>query len=217
MIAALMAALMSSLAATFNSASTLITLDVYQRIRPDASERRLVLVGRVSTVIMVGLGILWVPFIPHMSSQVYIYMQSVQAYISPPIAAVFLLGVLWPRANRWGAIASLLTGAVIGGTRFVLEVARQNPLVAETPWLAWIVHIHFLHFAVLIFVVSTLVLVLVSLATSRESPSKLVGLTFATLQEPYTALAGTRSTVIIQIVASVIVSGAILILWWYFA
>ena len=217
MIAALMAALMSSLAATFNSASTLITLDVYQRFRPDASERRLVFVGRVSTVIMVVLGILWVPFIPHMSSQVYIYMQSVQAYISPPIAAVFLIGVLWPRANRWGAIASLLTGAAIGGMRFVLEVGRQSPFVAETPWLAWIVHIHFLHFAVLIFVISTLVLVLVSLATGREPQSKLVGLTFATLQEPYTALAGTRNTVVIQIVASVIVSGAILILWWYFA
>ena len=60
-------------------------------------------------------------------------------------------------------------------------------------------------------------LVLVSLATGRESQSKLVGLTFATLQEPYTALAGTRNTVAIQIVASVIVSGAILMLWWYFA
>ncbi|HJR60976.1 MAG TPA: sodium:solute symporter [Vicinamibacterales bacterium] len=217
MIAALMAALMSSLAATFNSASTLITLDLYQRIRPNASERRLVFVGRASTVLMVGLGILWVPFIPYMSGQVYIYLQSVQAYISPPIAAVFLLGVLWPRANRWGAIASLLTGAVIGGTRFVLEVGRQNPLVAETPWLTRIVEIHFLHFAVLMFIISTLVLVGVSLATGREAESKLRGLTFATLQEPYTALAGARSTVILQIAASVIVSGTVFVLWWYFA
>ena len=217
MIAALMAALMSSLAATFNSASTLITLDVYQRLRPAAPERRLVLVGRLSTVAMVVLGILWVPFIPYMSTQVYIYMQSVQAYISPPIAAVFLLGVLWPRANRSGAIASLLTGAVIGGTRFVLEVARQQPFVAGSPWLTRIVEIHFLHFAVLIFVVSTLVLVLVSLATERERDDKLSGLTFATLREPYTALAGARSTVMIQIAASVTVSMTVIGLWWYFA
>ena len=217
MIAALMAALMSSLAATFNSASTLITLDVYQRMRPDASEKRLVFVGRVATVAMVGLGILWVPFIPYMSSQLYIYLQSVQAYISPPIAAVFLLGVLWPRANRQGAIASLITGAVIGGTRFVLEVARQNPLVADSPWLVRLIEIHFLHFAVLMFIISTLVLVVVSLATSRESEEKLRGLTFATLPMPYGALAGARSTVAIQVAASVALSATVIGLWWYFA
>ncbi len=152
-----------------------------------------------------------------MSSQLYIYMQSVQAYISPPIASVFLLGVLWPRANRFGAIASLLTGAVMGGTRFVLEVARQNPLVAGTPWLNGIVEIHFLHFAVLIFLVSTAVLVIVSLATERERDEKLRGLTFATLQEPYTALAGARTTVSIQIAASAIVSMMVIGLWWHFA
>jgi solute:Na+ symporter, SSS family len=217
MIAALMAALMSSLAATFNSASTLITLDVYQRLRPAASERTLVFVGRMVTLLMVVLGILWVPFIPYLSSQVYIYLQSVQAYISPPIAAVFLLGVLWPRANRAGAIASLLTGGVIGATRFVLEVGRQNPLVAGTPWLTRIVEIHFLHFAILMFVISTLVLVIVSLSTVRESEEKLRGLTFATLEEPYTALAGARSTVVIQMAASVVVSALVIGLWVYFA
>lgn len=217
MIAALMAALMSSLAATFNSASTLVTLDVYQRLRPQATERRLVLVGRLVTVLMVVLGILWVPFIPYMSSQVYIYLQSVQAYISPPIAAVFLLGVFWPRANRAGAIASLLTGAVIGGSRFVLEVGRENPMVAGSPWLTRIVEIHFLHFAVLMFIISTLVLVIVSLVTSRESEAQLRGLTFATLEEPYTGLAGAKTTVTIQLAASVIVSVAVLALWVYFA
>jgi solute:Na+ symporter, SSS family len=217
MIAALMAALMSSLAATFNSASTLITLDVYKRVRPDASDPTLVTVGRLATLLMVVLGILWVPFIPFMSSQLYIYMQSVQAYISPPIAAVFLLGVLWPRANRQGAIASLLTGAVIGGTRFLLEVGRQSPLVAESAWLTGIVEIHFLHFAVLIFIVSIAVLVGVSLATSREPAAKLSGLTFATLDHPYTGLAGARSTVAIQIAASVVVSLTVVGLWWHFA
>jgi SSS family solute:Na+ symporter len=141
----------------------------------------------------------------------------VQAYISPPIAAVFLLGVLWPGANRFGAIASLLTGAVIGGTRFVLEVARANPLVAETPWLMRTVEIHFLHFAVLMFVISTVVLVVVSLATTRESEEKLAGLTFATQTMPYAALAGARSTVAVQIAASMVVSLLVIGLWWYFA
>ena len=217
MVAALMAALMSSLAATFNSASTLITLDVYRRFRPNASERTLVNVGRVATILMVGLGILWVPFIPYLSTQVYIYLQSVQAYISPPIAAVFLVGVFWPRANRWGALASLLTGAVMGITRFVLEVLRENAFVAGSPALTRTVEIHFLHFAVLMFVVSTIVLVGVSLATNREPDEKLRGLTFATLKEPYTARAGTRATVITQVTASIAVAVLVIGLWWWFA
>ena len=217
MIAALMAALMSSLAATFNSASTLITLDVYKRMRPDAGDRALVTVGRLSTVLMVLLGILWVPFIPFMSSQLYIYMQSVQAYISPPIAAVFLLGVLWPRANRQGAIASLLTGAAIGGTRFLLEVGRQAPFVRDSPLLRGIVEIHFLHFAILIFVVSVAVLVAVSLATARESDRKLSGLTFATLEHAYSAPGGARGAVAVQAVASVVVALTVIALWWHFA
>ncbi|MEX2273132.1 MAG: sodium:solute symporter, partial [Vicinamibacterales bacterium] len=217
MIAALMAALMSSLAATFNSASTLVTLDVYQRMRPDASERRLVFVGRMVTVVMVVLGILWVPFIPYLSSQVYIYLQSVQAYISPPIAAVFLIGVLWPRANRAGAIASLLTGAVIGAARFLLEVGRETALVSGNAVLTRIVEIHFLHFAVLMFIISTIVLVVVSLATARESEAQLRGLTFATLEERYTAMAGKRGTVAAQVAASVAVSAGVIALWIHFA
>ena len=217
MIAALMAALMSSLAATFNSASTLFTLDVYQRLRPHASDRTLVFVGRVVTVVMVVLGMMWVPFIPHMSSQVYIYLQSVQAYISPPIAAVFLIGVFWPRANRHGAIASLITGAVIGGTRFLLEVGRHHPLVTDAPWLTRIIEIHFLHFAILMFIISTLVLVIVSLATAKESDAQLRGLTFRTLDEPYSGLAGTRGTVAVQVAASAAVSAAVIALWVHFA
>ena len=113
MVAALLAALMSSLSATFNSASTLVTLDVYKKLKPGATERQLVTVGRLFTVVMVALGIAWVPFIQYLSTEVYIYLQSVQAYISPPIAAVFLLGVTWPRANRHGAIAALASGAVL--------------------------------------------------------------------------------------------------------
>ena len=130
MVAALMAALMSSLAATFNSASTLVTFDVYKKVRPDASEKQLVGVGRIVTVVMVGLSMLWVPFIKYLSSEVYIYLQSVQAYISPPIAAVFLVGVFWPRANRFGAIASLVVGAVLGAARFLSELNRGSALVS---------------------------------------------------------------------------------------
>ena len=88
--------------------------------------------GRIVTVVMVVLGMLWVPFIKYLSSEVYIYLQSVQAYISPPIAAVFLFGVFWPRANRYGAIAALVVGAVLGAARFILELNRGSAL-AQAP------------------------------------------------------------------------------------
>ncbi|HEY6945387.1 MAG TPA: sodium:solute symporter, partial [Candidatus Acidoferrum sp.] len=124
-MAALLAAVMGAMSSVFNSASTLVTLDFYKKIRPQASESQLVNFGRVATGIMVLLGLLWVPFIHYISSQLYIYLQSVQAYISPPIAACFVLGILWPRLNGSGAITSLLAGFVLGATRFILELADR--------------------------------------------------------------------------------------------
>jgi solute:Na+ symporter, SSS family len=215
MVAALMAALMSSLSATFNSSSTLITFDFYKKFHPTASERQLVNVGRLATVAMVVLGILWVPFITSMNPQMYVYLQSVQAYVSPPIAAVFLLGVLWPRANRHGAIAALIVGAVIGGTRFVLEVLRGSAFVSGSPLLAGFVSINFLHIAVIIFLVSTLVLVGVSLATTAESMAKLRGLTFATIEGGYAA--GTaRQTFAMQAILSICLAAFVIGLWIWF-
>ena len=102
-LAGMLAALMSSLASAFNSCSTLLTWDVYRKLNPNATEKRLVQVGRVSTVFLVGLGLAWIPFMKYISPQLYIYLQSVQAYIAPPIAACFLLGVLMPRLNGTGA------------------------------------------------------------------------------------------------------------------
>jgi SSS family solute:Na+ symporter len=218
MVAALMAALMSSLAATFNSASTLVTFDVYRTLRPAATEKQLVQVGRIVTVAMVGLSMLWVPFIRYLSSEVYIYLQSVQAYISPPIAAVFLLGVLWPRANRQGAIASLLAGAVLGAARFILELNRGSALVSNSPALSWFVGVNFLHFAILIFVVSTALLVTVSLATQPEAREKLRGLTFQTLEQSYRP-ADPRARVYFtwNFVATIVLAATVGGLWAYFA
>src|SRR5208282_2365001 len=126
MIAALLAALMGAMSSVFNSSSTLVTLDFYKKLRPQASESQLVTIGRVATGVMVVLGLLWVPFIHLLSAQLYIYLQSVQAYISPPIAVCFIFGILWPRLNGQGAISSLLTGFVLGSTRFTLEVLDKT-------------------------------------------------------------------------------------------
>ena len=217
MVAALLAALMSSLSATFNSASTLITFDVYKKLNPNASEARLVTVGRLFTVVMVVLGILWVPFIQYLSAEVYIYLQSVQAYISPPIAAVFLLGVVWPRANRHGAIAALASGAVLGAARFILELNRQSAL-AQAPLISWFVSMNFLHFAVLLFVISVVLLVCVSLATEPVTLTRLKGLTFATLESSFIARSERSQRLFrVHLACTIVLALFVIGLWVHFA
>ena len=167
-VAALLAALMSSLSSVFNSSSTLVVMDFYKRFKPDASEGSLVRAGQVSTIGLVFVGLLWLPFIGLMSDQIYIYLQSVQAYISPPIAAVFLVGLLWRPANGKGALATLVTGFVIGSVRFVAEIAVKAGWV-DTGFLVDLAAINFLHFAVLLFGISVVVLVVGSLLTARST------------------------------------------------
>jgi SSS family solute:Na+ symporter len=217
MVAALLAALMSSLAATFNSASTLVTFDIYKKLNPAASEKRLVAVGRLFTIVMVVLGILWVPFIKYLSSQVYIYLQSVQAYISPPIAAVFLFGVFWPRANRHGAIAALASGAVLGAARFILELNRGSA-IAQLPVIAPLVAMNFLHFAIVLFAISAALIVAVSLASERVDLAALRGLTFRTLDSAYIP-ATPRARRLFRVHLAVTAALAVLVvaLWLHFA
>lgn len=182
MIAAMLAALMSSLSAVFNSSSTIFTMDFYKRWRPASSESHLVAVGRVATVIMVALGLAWIPFMSRISDQLYVYLQSVQAYISPPIAAVFLMGVFWKRINGQGAISALLVGFALGAIRFILEVAFPKAEGLGGP-AASFVGMNFLHFAILMFVVCVVVLVGVSLMTPAPERWKVAGLTFQTVSE----------------------------------
>ncbi len=182
MVAALLAALMGGMASVFNSASTLVTLDFYKRVRPTASEKQLVFVGRIATGVLVVLGLLWVPFIKLLSSQLYIYLQSVQAYISPPIAACFILGILWPRLNGAGAISTLLTGLVLGSLRFVLEVLDKGSHF-DGAAVRWLLDMNFLHYAILMFVICSAVLIGVSLVTPAPDRRKLAGLTFATVDD----------------------------------
>jgi len=181
-MAALLAAVMGAMSSVFNSASTLVTLDFYKKIRPNASENQLVNFGRIATGFMVLLGLLWVPFIHLISSQLYIYLQSVQAYISPPIASCFVLGILWPRLNGQGAISSLLTGFVLGATRFIAELAAAQG-AQFSGLMEWLVKMNFLHYAIFMFIVCSVVLVAVSLMTPAPERRKLAGLTFATVDE----------------------------------
>ncbi|NQU24839.1 MAG: sodium/solute symporter [Candidatus Nealsonbacteria bacterium] len=175
MAAGLLAALMSSLSSVFNSCSTLITMDIYKELDPNASERRLVLVGQLSTVVLVACGLLWIPLIDRISGELYKYLQSVQAYISPPIAAVFLIGLFWRRVNARGAMASLLTGFVLGMTRLILEL-KEVRLAGP---LRHFVDVNFLHFAIGLFAVCSAVLVLVSLTSAPPKIESLEGVCMA--------------------------------------
>ncbi|MBW3604964.1 MAG: hypothetical protein KY460_08645 [Actinobacteria bacterium] len=184
-VAGLLAALMSSLSSVFNSTSTLITWDIYREWKPQASDRELVWVGRAATVGLTAAGFAWIPFMDSISTTLYQYLQSVQSYISPPIAAVFLLGLAWKRINATGAMASLLIGFVLGAIRLVLELmngADQEGLSNGT--LSAIAEFNCLHFAIVLFVICVVILIVVSLATGDPEHDKVAGLTFETADEP---------------------------------
>ncbi|HSF20038.1 MAG TPA: sodium:solute symporter [Vicinamibacteria bacterium] len=172
----LLAALMSSLAAVFNSSSTLFTMDIYKKLHPDASDRTLVVVGKLATTVLVITGIAWIPLLRNISGELYHYLQSVQAYIAPPIAAVFFLGLFSKRINSQGALACLIGGFVVGMSRLVAELNKD----ALSGWLFTFADVNFLHFCVLLFVFCALLLIVTSLLTRPPSEESLQGLTYAT-------------------------------------
>ena len=203
-IAGLLAAIMSSLASCFNSCSTLITMDVYKKIHSTASERTLVLVGRIFTGFIVLMGILWIPFTKLISDQLYVYLQSVQGYISPPITACFVFGVLSPRVNKYGAILSLVLGFLLGAMRLFLEIGVKQGAVLPEPLMS-MATMNFLHFAILLFAVSTVVLFAVSWVTQKPAREQIRGLTFATLDPTTEKTDGHRANVILSIILAFII------------
>jgi SSS family solute:Na+ symporter len=172
----LLAALMSSLAAVFNSSSTLFTMDIYKKLHPQASERTLVVVGKIATTVLVATGIAWIPFLRSLSGELYHYLQSVQAYIAPPIAAVFLLGLFSKRINGTGAVTALAGGFLLGMARLVAEINKD----ALGGWLLYFAEINFLHFCIFLFLACVAILVAVSLATKPPSEEQIRGLTYET-------------------------------------
>jgi SSS family solute:Na+ symporter len=207
-LAGLLAALMSSLSAVFNSCSTLITIDIYKQLHPTAPEKRLVLVGQVATVALVILGLLWIPFMKFISGELYKYLQSVQAYISPPIAAVFLLGVFMKRLNGTGAMASLLTGFVLGMGRLIAELNKEH----LSGLLYNYADINFLHFAIFLFAVCSAVLIVVSLATKPPSEEKVAGLTYSTATASESDPLWRRKDVVLSVILVIVVG----LVWIYF-
>jgi SSS family solute:Na+ symporter len=207
MVAALLAALMSSLSSVFNSCSTLLTMDVYRKLRPAASERRLVLVGRLSTGAIVAISILWIPFIRNLNNEVYQYLQSVQAYVGAPITATFLLGILWRGATSTAALTTLITGGIIGASRFLLDILH-NALKMDLGPLNAVVEYSFLNFSVWVFLFCIALMFAVSKVTAPPDLSRVGNLTI-TWQ---TSKSRHRTEVIFTAVIAV----CILSLWYHF-
>ncbi len=206
MIAALLAALMSSLSSVFNSCSTLLTLDVYKKLRPSADERTLVLVGRLTTTAIVILSIIWIPFIRYLNNEIYQYLQSVQAYVGAPITAVFLTGILWKRATARAAFRTLVAGGLLGAARFLLDILR-NGFGYDLGPLNAVVAFSFLNFSVIVFVLCVGLMVALSRREEAASPDQLHGLT---LERSYTPASRPL------IAATAAIGVTILLLWSHF-
>ncbi|WP_339651950.1 sodium:solute symporter [uncultured Maribacter sp.] len=179
--AGLLAALMSSLASVFNSCSTLFTVDVYKKLRPNAPEKKLVRTGQIATVFVVIIGIIWIPIMANISGVLYEYLQSVQSYIAPPITAVFLLGIFYKRINSTGAFYTLVMGIVVAFLRIALELVKNN--LDSDSLLYFLGDMNFLTFGAWFFLFCLIFMVVVSLMTEVPDKEQIVNLTFGTITE----------------------------------
>ena len=182
-VAGLLAALMSSLAGVFTASSTLFTMDFYSKLKPKASEQQLVKIGRIATLVMVLIGLMWIPVIQG-SRGLYDYLQSVQGYLAPPIFTVFFFGIANKRLNAQGCLAALTIGFLMGLFRLAIDtpIALIDGFAYDEGTLFWIINnIFFQYYSLLIFLVSAVTMVVVSYATSEPSYEQIRGLTFDTL------------------------------------
>jgi len=219
-VAGLLAALMSSMAGAFNASSTLFTMDLYTKFRPNASQHQLVWVGRVATVAMVVISLLWIPVIQG-ARGLYDYLQGVQGYLAPPIFTVFVFGIFNRRLNSKGCLAALLVGFVLG----VFRLAVDTPVSLHLPGFAdgytpgsflWIVNnLYFQYYSLFIFIVSVIVMVVVSYATAPPRPEQLVGLTYGTVTVEDRA-SSRASWSAREVIASAVVLVLILAAYLYF-
>ena len=183
-VCGILAALMSSLASLFNSSAALFTIDFYQRYRPDTDPKKLVRIGQTATVVIVILGILWIPVMRSVGDVLYLYLQDVQSVLAPGIAAAFLIGILWKRASAQGGMWALLSGLIIGLTRLGAKVYYSNagvePGVDGSLFQYVFYDCNWLFFCGWMLVFCLAVGVIVSLFTKAPEPEKIQGLVFGT-------------------------------------
>jgi SSS family solute:Na+ symporter len=226
-IVGFISALMTSLAAHFNSSATLFTIDFYKPNHPQASEHRLVWIGRFATIVVVLLGLVWIPLMKELGNVLYEYLQNVQSLIAPAIAAVFLMGVfnrkITPKAGEWG----LLIGFVIGmirlglmvfdpGTHFDMAAQKMitDPSLRHGIF-AFVLGFNWLHFCLFLFLFTMAIMVVISMFTPRSEVEQLQGLTY--FSQSREQIAETRNSWSkIDVLTSLIVVGVCVAFYIYF-
>ena len=183
-VCGILAALMSSLASLFNSSAALFTIDFYQRFKPNTSQKKLVAIGQAATVIIVLLGILWIPVMRSVGDVLYNYLQDVQSVLAPGIAAAFLVGIVWKRASAQGGMWGLICGLVIGITRLGAKIYYSNMEVLPTEHHSWFQYLFYdcnwLFFCGWMLLFCMAVVFVVSLFTKAPDQNKIQGLVFGT-------------------------------------
>ncbi|KAL5110224.1 Sodium/glucose cotransporter 1 [Taenia crassiceps] len=198
MLAVMMASLVSSLTSIFNSASTIFTVDIWRLIRPQSRDAEIMIVGRVCVIVLVGVGIAWIPIV-QLSDELFDYVQSVTGYLAPPICAVYVLAVFWKRTNENGCFAALIVGLVMGVGRFGWELAYAKVPCGDIPIDPphFLLQLHYLHFSILLFVVPFIVAVCVSLVTPPLPDSFTRRLVFSEINTPFdSSLDGPKLTIV---------------------
>jgi SSS family solute:Na+ symporter len=185
-IGGILAALMSSLASLFNSSAMLFTVDFYKKYRPNLDERKYVIVGRIATVVVVLLGIAWIPVMRGLGKVLYEYLQDVQSLLAPGIAAVFLLGVISKRTTPAAGIWGLIIGFTLGMTRLGLNIFSGS--IAEDSLIYQIFLVHnWLHYEIYLFFLVIVSMVIISYFTKKKDPSLIQGLTIRSASAEQTA------------------------------
>jgi len=181
-VACLLAALMSSLASLFNSSASLFTVDVYEKLRPGKSDKHLLMVGRIATTVVVGLGLVWIPVMAKIAGGgLYQYLQSVQGYLAPPITAVFLLGLFWKRTNSAGATWALAVGFLLGMAKLTIQALFGKGKIEDPAFLAAIGDFNFLYATGVLMLISVIIMIVASLITPPPSEEKTRGLTYGSI------------------------------------
>ncbi len=215
-VCGILAALMSSLASLFNSSAMLFTIDFYQRFKPETPQKKLVRIGQMATVVIVILGILWIPIMRSVGDVLYTYLQDVQSVLAPGIAAAFLLGITWKRASALGGMWGLLSGMIIGLTRLGSKVYYSNVTDASQNVFKYLFYdMNWLFFCGWMLLFCCVVIIVVSLLTPAPSAEKIQGLVLGTATAEQKA-ATRASWGAWDIIHTVIILGLTASFYWYF-
>lgn len=170
MIAAMVAALTSSLSGLLNSVATLFTMDFYDKIAPNSSSAQKVKVGKMASVMVLVIAVLWAPQIGKQFGTLLKYYQELLSIIAPPIVAAFMLGIFWKRTNAKGALAGLIAGVFLGVFNIFYKLQVGNSIFGD---------MHFLLTVPFYLLWSMLVMVVISLLTDKPPIEKTEQLTFS--------------------------------------